>query len=114
MRKRTRYGRGAGLSDVAVAIGVLAVLLVAVTTAIETIVNGRVNGRRRAAGRAQGCGDQLAQQRALQVRGHPVERTLGLKSKAKEEPEMTRFSEGPRTSFRSVSGVGSTPLLLSA
>ncbi len=47
MRKRTRSRRGLALTDVAIAIGVLAVLLAAVTSALGAIENGRVNSAER-------------------------------------------------------------------
>ena len=47
MRKRTRSRPGLALTDVAIAIGVLAVLLAAVTSALGAIENGRVNAAER-------------------------------------------------------------------
>jgi hypothetical protein len=47
MRKRTRNRPGFALTDVAIAIGVLAVLLAAVTSALGAIENGRVNAAER-------------------------------------------------------------------
>ena len=47
MRRRTHSRRGFALTDVAIAIGVLAVLLAAVTSALGAIENGRVNSAER-------------------------------------------------------------------
>ena len=47
MRKRIRGRPGLALTDVAIAIGVLAVLLAAVTSALGAIENGRVNAAER-------------------------------------------------------------------
>jgi type II secretory pathway pseudopilin PulG len=47
MRKRTRGRPGLALTDVAIAIGVLAVLMAAVTSSLGAIENGRVNSAER-------------------------------------------------------------------
>ncbi len=47
MRKRSRTRPGLALTDVAIAIGVLAVLLAAVTASLGAIENGRVNSAER-------------------------------------------------------------------
>lgn len=47
MRKRARSRPGLALTDVAIAIGVLAVLLAAVTSSLGAIENGRVNSAER-------------------------------------------------------------------
>jgi hypothetical protein len=96
VRKQTCSRPGSRLSDVAIAIGVLAVLLAAVTTALDAIEKVRVNAAaERSVETRNAAIDWLSN--GLNYAGISFNK-LGT-SKAKKEARAMRFSESSRTVF---------------